>query len=347
MIDLNMDDKEALLGPPPYRQPVTVVVPAYNEEGAIGAQVEKIKKVLTGHGVMHEVLVVDDSSQDKTAEAALLAGGRVIRHQENRGYGAALKSGIVEAKYETIVIIDGDSTYPAEEIPTLLGKLESVDMVVGARIGKQVHIPLVRRPAKWVLGWLAARVAGRSIPDINSGLRAFRRECVKQYFSILPNQFSFTTTVTMALFGDDYQIVYHPINYYTRVGKSKIRPRAFMDFTILVLRMAMLFQPLRVFVPLALTFIFFGTLKSFFDLSVLFQEHSALGLVIFYQPILSTSAILLLLAGMQLLLIGMVADGLLRKISHHSGPLIPSQAKTTSEFLSEKENETPRAPFNS
>src|SRR4030095_3805290 len=114
------------------------------------------------------------------------------------------------------------------------------DMAVGARTLRNVHIPWVRRPAKWILGWLAKRIAGRQIPDLHSGLRAFRSECVRRSFSILSNRFSFTTTVTLALLADDYRVVYHPIEYYRRLGKSKITPRRLIGFLILVLRLARL-----------------------------------------------------------------------------------------------------------
>lgn len=230
---------------------ISVVVPAYNEEESVGSQVEAITSTLSSRRIVHEVIVVDDGSQDRTAERAFHRGARVVRHPENKGYGAALKTGILAAHYETIVIIDADGTYPVDQIHDLVAQLQTADMVVGARIGQKVHIPVIRRPAKWVLGWLAARIAGQRIPDLNSGMRAFRREVITQYFSVLSDRFSFTTTATLALLGDGYRIVYKPIDYYRRVGKSKIRPRHFMDFTMLVLKMAMLFQPLKVFVPLA------------------------------------------------------------------------------------------------
>ena len=310
---------------------VSVIVPAYNEQGGVGNQVAAVREVLSQNGIAHEIIVVDDGSSDRTGEEALRAQARVLRHPVNRGYGAAIKTGILAAKYDIIVITDADGTYPADQIPSLVDKLETADMVVGARIGKHVHIPWVRRPAKWVLGWLAARIAGRPIPDLNSGLRAFRRECVKQYFPILSNQFSFTTTGTLALFADDYRIVYHPINYYKRIGKSKITPRNFMDFIVLVLRMAMLFQPLKIFVPLAVLCGFLGMSKIFYDIITLFLRSSSFDWSLFYQPVVSTSAVLLLLVGLQLLLIGMVADGILRRIAQHNRTLVPSRAIVFSE----------------
>lgn len=315
-------------------RPISVILPAYNEETAVGAQVDSIRNTLLSNGIPHEIIVVDDGSNDRTAQHAIQAQARVLRHPENRGYGAAIKTGIVAATYDTIVITDADGTYPADQIPFLLDKLETADMVVGARCGAQVHIPTIRRPAKWFLRKLAQRIAGHPIPDLNSGLRVFRRECVRQYFPILSNRFSFTTTVTLALLADDYHIVYHPINYYRRIGHSKIHPRHFMDFIVLVLRMAMLFQPLKIFVPLGLSCGLLGTLKMAYDIATLPSRLSTFEWALLYQPALSTSAILLFLVGLQLLLIGMVADGLLRRISQYNGPSAPSHAIWLSEMRS-------------
>ncbi len=304
--------------------PVSVVIPALNEEEAIQAQVRAIQRVLDAERMDYEIIVIDDGSSDRTAERAVEAGARVLRHLENRGYGASLKTGIDAAQFDTIVISDADGTYPSEEIPELIARLETADMVVGARTTQVAHVPLARRPAKWILGKLANQIAGRNIPDLNSGLRAFRRDCVRQYFPILSNQFSFTTTVTLALLADDYRIVYHPINYYARVGHSKIKPRHFMEFIMLVLRMAMLFQPMKIFVPLALLCMSLGVLKVIFDLVSFIPRTGGLSWSFLFQPVLSTSAILLLLVGLQLLLIGMVADGALRRIAQHNGPLLAS-----------------------
>jgi glycosyltransferase involved in cell wall biosynthesis len=312
---------------------ISVIIPAFNEETAIGPQVNEIRKVLASHDIEHEIIVADDGSEDLTIKQAIKAGASVLSLPENQGYGSALKAGILFAKYETILIIDGDKTYPADQIPNLIDKLETADMVVGARIGGKVYIPLIRRPAKWILGFLASRIAGKTIPDLNSGLRIFRRECVKQYFHILPNGFSFTTTITLAMLGDGYRVVYHPINYHKRVGKSKIAPRNFIDFIILVLRMAMLFQPLKVFLPVAFMCIILGVVKVAFDIIGLLKRAETFNWYLIFQPTLSTSAVLLLLMGLQLLLVGMVSDGLLRRISRSNGSLIPS--KTSSVFESE------------
>ena len=348
MLPHNSQEEAVVLkeGKEAIRTPISVIIPAYNEESGVVLQIEAIKRTLISRGMEYEIVVVDDGSLDKTAERAFRAGARVLRHAENRGYGAALKSGVLAAKNEAIIIIDADGTYPSDQIPDLVAKLEAADMVVGARTGKEVHIPLIRRPAKWLLGWLATRLAGRPIPDLNSGLRAFRRECVKQYFPILSNRFSFTTTLTLALLADEYRVVYHSINYHPRIGQSKIAPRNFMDFVILVIRMTMLFQPLRIFVPLAFSFGLLGFSKATFDIVALFQRTSTFSLSLLYQPVLSTSAILLLLVGLQLLLIGMVADGILRRIVYHNKPLVPSRAIESTESHSNQGVEKPDTLWN-
>ena len=306
--------------------PVSVVLPVFNEEGAVGAEIQKIQRVLESRGFVHEIIVVDDGSADESGARAAEAGAGVIRHIENRGYGAAIKTGMAAARYDTIVITDADGTYPADQIPELLAEMDTADMVVGARTGAEVHIPLVRRPAKWVLNWVATRVAGRKIPDLNSGLRAFRRECANQYLSILSNRFSFTSTISLALLGDDYRVVYRPISYFPRIGKSKITPWHFMDFMMLVLRLAVLFQPLRVFVPLATAFTTVGVLKAIYDVFAFLERNRAQSLESFLvQPLLSTTAVLFLVVGLQLLVVGLVADAVLRRISQYHTP-VPSRA---------------------
>jgi glycosyltransferase involved in cell wall biosynthesis len=311
---------------------VSVVIPAYNEEKGVGPQIESIRLVLSSHRIKHEIIVIDDGSEDHTSEEAVRAGARVFRHLKNRGYGASLKTGIMAAEYDAIAITDADGTYPSDQLPRMLKLLDTADMVVGARIGEKVNIPLVRKPGKLILGWLANRVAGQKIPDLNSGLRVFWRECVEQYFSVLSNKFSFTTTMTLALLADDYRVIYHPINYYQRIGRSKIMPRHFIDFTILVIRMAMLFQPLRVFVPIVCTSGLLGIIKIAFDVSAALIRHGGFSWGLLSEPIISTSALLLSLGSYQLLLIGMVADGLIRRIARHNQSRVPSRGVQVSEI---------------
>ena len=322
-------------------QPVSVIIPAYNEEAGVGPNVEVIRRVLRAYGITYEIIVVDDGSADDTVEEALRAQARVLRHVKNLGYGASLKTGIKAAEYNRIAITDADGTYPADQIPALLTKLDTADMVVGARTGETVHIPWVRKPGKLILGWLADLIAGQRIPDLNSGLRVFRRDCAIQYFPVLSNKFSFTSTITLALFADDYQVVYHPINYYQRVGNSKIVPWHFLDFTILVIRMAMLFQPLKVFGPFVFVLGLAGLVKVGFDIMATFLRHGGPSWALLSEPVLSTSALLLLLASFQLLLIGMVADGVIRRIARHSQPLVLSHGVVVSEMAADQQAEEP------
>src|SRR5207244_9158120 len=133
---------------------LTIVIPAYNEEVAIQAVIAELRELLERRGLRVEIVVVDDGSRDHSADRARAAGARVIRHRSNRGYGAALKTGIAAATHEVIAITDADGTYPADALLPLLSELENADMVVGARIGPNVRIPLMRRPAKWALNHL-------------------------------------------------------------------------------------------------------------------------------------------------------------------------------------------------
>ena len=275
---------------------ISVVIPAFNEEAGIATVIAELRRVLGEHQISPEIIVVDDGSTDATARNARSAGARLLQHRSNRGYGAALKSGIANAANDLIVITDADGTYPAEYIPRLVEQLERADMVVGARTGRNVRIPLVRKPAKLVLNWLANYLTNSKIPDLNSGLRAFRRGVVAQYFPILPDQFSWTTTITLAMHCDHYAVDYVPIDYRKREGKSKIVPWDAGSFLVLILRTAMLFRPIRIFLPIVGFFLMFGLAKMGVDLS--------------HQPNISASAQLAFLSALLILLIGMLGDAI-------------------------------------
>ncbi|NOT48114.1 MAG: glycosyltransferase family 2 protein [Acidobacteria bacterium] len=279
---------------------VSVVIPAFNEESSIQLVVTELRDLLIEHNITSEIIVIDDGSTDATAQRANAAHARVLQHRSNRGYGASLKTGIVAASYDVIAITDADGTYPGRYLPQLLTELESADMVVGARIGNDVHIPLVRRPAKWVLKRLANYVSNSTIPDLNSGLRVFRRDLAMQYFPILPNYFSFTTTITLATLCDNYAVTYVPIDYRKRQGRSKIVPWDSGSFAILILRVAMLFRPLRVFLPLALICLLYGVVKTAIDLS--------------HDPNISASAMFALMSTLLIVLIGMLGDSIATRL---------------------------------
>lgn len=279
---------------------ISIIIPAFNEEMTVQSVVVEVRELLQQHDICTECIVVDDGSTDATAHRARAVGARVIQHRSNRGYGAALKTGIAVATYDIIAIIDADGTYPSIHLPELLAELEYADMVVGARTGRHVHIPVLRRPAKWVLKHLANYVSNAHIPDLNSGLRVFRRDVAMQYFPILPDQFSWTTTITLAMHCDKYAVSYVPIDYRKRRGRSKIMPWDAGSFAILVLRTAMLFRPLRVFLPLALASLAYGLIKMTIDLA--------------HNPNISASALLALMSALQLVLIGMLGDAMAARL---------------------------------
>jgi glycosyltransferase involved in cell wall biosynthesis len=205
--------------------PVTVVIPAFNEAGAIGPTLVEIEAVLGAAGLAGEIVVVDDGSRDGTAaEVAKYPGVRLIQHSYNRGYGASLKTGIRQAQHNLIAITDADGTYPIKMLPKLIGEMGAYDMVVGARTGTEVNIPRRRRPAKWALNKLANYLSGVEIPDLNSGMRVFKRDQVMDFFRLLPSGFSFTTTITLAMLTNDFNVLYIPVDYYKRTGQSKINP---------------------------------------------------------------------------------------------------------------------------
>jgi len=281
---------------------VTLVVPVYDEEGGIEGVVRRLSVLELGAPL--ELLVVDDGSTDGTRaklselerEVACL---RVIEHGFNRCYGAALKTGFREAAYGVVVITDADATYPEDRIRDLLDCIDrGAEMAVGARTGESVHIPLVRRPAKWALRKLASYLAGVHIPDLNSGLRAFRRELVERYVGILPDGFSFTTTITLASLTNHHKVEYVTIDYAHRSGSSKIKPiQDTLRFISLIIRTVLYFNPLRVFYPLFACLSLLLGASFYYDV---FLVESA--------PNLSDKTVVLFLASVQVLTLGLVAD---------------------------------------
>jgi glycosyltransferase involved in cell wall biosynthesis len=265
------------------RRGVTIVIPAHNEENGIEHGLDEVTKALAPSGWEYEIIVVDDGSSDATRQRAQRDGVKVIRFDTNRGYGSALKAGIAASKFDWIVIIDADGTYPGAEIPRMLERVPDSDMVVGARIGRNVDDPRIRRPAKWILRKLAGRLAGQEIPDLNSGMRVIRKLLVEKYAHILPSGFSFTTTITLALISSGYTVSYVPIDYYRRVGKSKINPFHAVTFGFQMLRTMMLFHPIRVLGPVASLVLLGGLINLLPDLHPL--RVSGTDLVVLTQGI--------------------------------------------------------------
>lgn len=200
--------------------PFSVVVPALNEEAAIGPLIDRLKAL----PVVPEIIVVDDGSTDRTAEIAAAKGATIVTHPMSAGYGRSVKDGMIKAKNDVIVLTDADGTYPIEDIPKLVALFDhGYDMLVGARQGKHYRGTFLKMPARILLKWLVEFTTGRKIPDINSGFRVFRKSVALTYADDLCNGFSFTTTITLIYMLSGKFVDYMPIAYHARIGRSKVR----------------------------------------------------------------------------------------------------------------------------
>lgn len=252
----------------------SVVVPCYNEEAAIEDTVELIHESIKER-LGYEIVVVDDGSTDETSAILQNISGRyhnlkIINHHRNRGYGAALKTGIRAARGEYMVITDADGTYPNHRIGEFVELCQDHDMVVGARTGENVTYSQLRAFPKFFLKKWVSWLAGSDVPDINSGFRVFRKDVAEQYFRILPDQFSFTITITLAMMTNYRRVQYIPIDYKSRIGRSKIKPiRDTARFIVLILRTGTYFAPVRAFAPIFASLFFLSLLSMFYDIIVL------------------------------------------------------------------------------
>lgn len=249
---------------------LTVLLPAFNEHDAIERVLDDVTAALAGCDDAYEILVVDDASTDGTAElaeryaeACWQCPVRVVRLPENRGAGAARKAGIRAARGDVIVMLDADGSYPAEAIPTLVQYLPQYDQVNGARTSEQGTHRWLRTPAKWFIRRLACYLTGREIPDLNTGLKAFKRECMLPWLWVVPDGFSCVTTMTLAFLTNGYAVKYVPVEYRPRIGRSKFHPvRDTLAYLGTVLRIVLYFRPLKVFGPLAALALALGTAKT-------------------------------------------------------------------------------------
>ena len=252
---------------------ISIIIPAYREEKSIAIVVEKVRQVMDGLNRHYEIIVVNDGSDDETANKAKEAGARVISHPYNIGNGAAVKTGIRKACGKTLVMLDGDGQHAPEDIPQLLEKLGPYDMVVGARTDKS-ETSFNRTIANRIYNRFATYMCKRKIEDLTSGFRAVKAEIARQFVSMLPNTFSYPTTITMAVIRSGYSLTYVPIKTSRRTGKSKIRP--FKDgprFFLIILKIATLFSPMRVFLPVSFFMFFLGLGYGLFKIFILEQRY--------------------------------------------------------------------------
>lgn len=275
---------------------ISIILPIYNEEESISSVISQIKDVMGKTNYDYEIIAVDDGCIDGSGRILdQIRDINVIHHPYNKGYGASLKTGIKEAEGNYIFISDADGTYPIEDMPKLLKHIPNYDMVIGMRSGKNVRIPLIRKPAKIILSILANFLTGRKIPDLNSGFRVFKKEVAMEFFHLFPSRFSFTTTLTLACLTNDYAVKYVSIGYHKREGKSSIRSTDFANFFTLILRIITYFNPFKVFS-------FISVMLFFIAVLVFLYTKVMLGRV------MDITVVVILIAALQVFLSGLIAE---------------------------------------
>lgn len=233
---------------------ISVVLPVYNERGHLDDELDRIRKSLEASDYSFEIIVVDDGSTDGSGDRLReIDGIRLIQFATNRGSGSARKYGSMAARGTYVVWTDVDMTYPNDQIPELVAAIDGYDHIVGARTTEEGTLKLFRTPAKWFIRKLASYLTDTDIPDLNSGFRAFRRDVAEQFLYLLPRGFSCVTTITMAFLANSYSVKFVPIPYAKRAGTSKFHWWAdTRRYLIQVIRMTLMFEPFRVFGPLAI-----------------------------------------------------------------------------------------------
>ena len=232
---------------------VSVVIPAYNEEEAIGPLVAEVVRA----GGWQEVLVVDDASTDRTAERAAAAGARVVRHPYNKGNGAAVKTGVREARGEVVLLMDGDGQHDPADMSRLAEPIGVHDMVIGARSAAD-QAP-VRALGNAIFNGLASWLTARPIPDLTSGFRAARRDRMLEVLPLLPNGFSYPTTSCLAFLKAGHNVTFVSVTARAGTGRSKIRvARDGVRFLLIILKIVTLYSPLKIFFPLSAASLLLG-----------------------------------------------------------------------------------------
>jgi glycosyltransferase involved in cell wall biosynthesis len=269
---------------------VSVVIPAMNEADAIGSVVTTLRAAAP----WHEIIVVDDGSVDATGDRARGAGARVIRHPYNKGNGAAVKTGIRAATGEFVLIVDGDGQHRPEDARRLVSRLGEYDLVIASRAAA-TQATLARRAGNATLNRLASYLTARPIPDLTSGFRAARRDCLREFIHLLPNGFSTPTTTTLAFIKAGYNVTFEPVDVRPRVGTSKIRFASDgARFFLILLKVITLFNPLRIFIPISVASFLLGVLYGLWNVTV----HSRI----------PNGSVLLILFAVVVFLVGLISE---------------------------------------
>ena len=306
---------------------VSIMLPAYNEREGVRVVIRETREAMRDWPGTWEIVVVDDASTDGTGEVARADGVRVVRHVENRGAGGACKSGLLAARGTLMAMMDADAGFVPDVLPELLSFIPLYDQVNGARAGEQGTLKLLRAPAKWTIRKLAEWICGKRIPDLNTGMKVFKREIMLGYLWVIPEGFSNTTSMTMAFLTNGHPVKYVRVPYRRRIGRSKFRPiRDTFHYLATIVRMIMYFRPLRIFLPLSLSIGLIGAASSCYN--------------VFFSPLgLHDADIILLASAIEVFVAGLIADLIVAqrrglaalmagpgKPDHEHVPLRPSSA---------------------
>jgi len=268
-------------------------MPAYNEASAIGDTLDELLPI--ANELEWQVVVVDDGSNDNTGEIAKKHGIEVLTHPYNQGYGASLSTGVRATDADILVFLDSDGQHDPNDIIRLLEHSDQYDMVVGART-KDSHVDLRRRAGKRILKWFADYLAKEKIPDINSGFRIFRRDTLLSYLHLMPKGFSFSTTSTFAMLKGGHKIKWVPIQTTKRVGTSTVKQlKHGPEVMMLMLRLTVLFDPLRVFLPISGVLILLAAIMTILNL-------------IMYRIAIPASAVFLGISSVIIFMLGLLTD---------------------------------------
>lgn len=297
---------------------VSIVLPVHNEHGHLEAELTRIRSAMDASELSYEIIAVDDGSTDGSGEllneiaAASADDFTLIRYATKRGVGTGRGAGTAAARGDVVVWTDVDMTYPNDEIPRLVKELQGHDQVVGARHAERGTTRVLRIPAKWFVRRLASYLMRTSIPDLNSGFRAFRRDVAAQYLHVLPPGFSCVTTMTMSFLAGGYSVKHIPIEYSERAGESKFHWWTDTKrYVIQVIRLVLSYNPLRFFLPLGFILLFTGTAKLTYDWTVRdFQ--------------LASNTLLIFFAALQVFALGLLADLVVR--THQPRDAVPPAA---------------------
>ncbi len=281
---------------------ISIIIPAFNEREGIGETLEKIFQTMDAAKYDYEVIVVNDGSNDGTPDQVKkFARATLVNHTRNRGSGASTNTGVKHARGEICVMTDGDGTYPVQDIPRLLEEMNEYDMVIGARTREAGTMKMLRTPAKWFIRSLASFLTDTKIPDLNSGLRAFKKQNALKYIHILPQGQSWVSTITLAHLSDNLDVKWIPIEYYERKGKSKFRPvQDTYNYLMLVLRTVMYFNPMKILFPIGVVFLLAGILRQIW--------WFAIG-----NLVVHSSNVLLVVVGLNIVMMALLADLVVRR----------------------------------